>query len=156
MRFHSGIHSQQQHPRLHAFWTGKIGRMKRDGIWCFTPVVRYQSRIMRDSTGGQHQRWLGIAKGIDVRIALDIVRLAYRRELDVALIFSQDQDLAKAALELRQIAMEQRRWIKAVSAFPASPSYANTRGINGTDWLRITGEVYDACLDGHDYWPIRP
>lgn len=55
-----------------------------------------------------------------MRIALDIIRLAHRREYDVALVFSQDQDLSEAADEIRVIAQEQERWIKIASSFPVS------------------------------------
>lgn len=90
-------------------------------------------------------------KGVDVRIALDIVRLAYGGHLDVALLFSQDQDLAEAANELRVIAREQGRWIKAASAFPVSARSRNRREINGTDWIRLSRDVHDRCLDPVDY-----
>ncbi len=88
---------------------------------------------------------------MDVRMALDIVRMAHRREYDVALILSQDQDLSEVAEEIRSIAREQGRWIKIASAFPASPSAPNRRGIDKTDWIRIDRATYDACLDRRDY-----
>jgi uncharacterized LabA/DUF88 family protein len=60
----------------------------------------------------------GEEKGVDVRIALDVIRLAHQREYDVALIFSQDQDLSEVAEEIWVIAREQDRWIKVACAFP--------------------------------------
>jgi uncharacterized LabA/DUF88 family protein len=39
----------------------------------------------------------GEEKGIDVRIALDVIAEAHRRAYDVALILSQDQDLSEVA-----------------------------------------------------------
>ncbi|MFA5786143.1 MAG: hypothetical protein WDA71_04025 [Actinomycetota bacterium] len=72
---------------------------------------------------------------------------------DVALIFSQDQDLSEAADEVRSISIQQNRWIKVASAFPASPTSANRRGINGTEWVRIEREAYDSCIDPFDYRP---
>lgn len=92
-------------------------------------------------------------KGIDLRIALDIVRLAHRRALDVVLVFSQDQDLSEVAHELRAIATEQVRWIKIASAFPSSPTARNRRGIDRTDWIPIDQATHDACLDRRDYRP---
>jgi len=84
-----------------------------------------------------------------------VVSLARRQALDVALVFSQDQDLSEVADEIREIARQQGRWIKMASAFPASPVYGNRRGINGTDWIRIERAEYDACLDRRDYRPKR-
>ena len=75
----------------------------------------------------------------------------HHQEYDVALIFSQDQDLSEVAEEMREIAREQRRWIKVACAFPSSPTSRNRRGIEKTDWIRIDRATYDACLDRRDY-----
>ncbi len=151
VRFYSGVPAQQRDPQRHAFWHNKLAGMKRVGIVCFTPTLRYRAQIWQRSEGQLESRWIGIEKGVDVRIALDVVRLAHARQLDVALIFSQDQDLAEAAVELRAIAREQGRWIKAASAFPVSTRSPNRRGINGTDWIRLSRDEYDRCLDPADY-----
>jgi len=84
-------------------------------------------------------------------LALDVIALAHRREYDVALVMSQDQDLSEVAEEIRTIAREQRRWLKIASAFPQSPTSRNRRGINKTDWIRIDRAFYDQCLDRRDY-----
>ena len=96
--------------------------------------------------GTQHSFLTGEEQGIDVRIAL-----AHRREYEVALVFSQDQDLSEAAEEIRAIAQEQGRWIKITSAFPRSPPARNCRGINKTGWIRIDRARYAQCLDRPDY-----
>lgn len=101
--------------------------------------------------GSTHAFLAAEEKGIDVRIALDVIRMAHRREYDVALIFSQDQDLSEVASEVRVIAKEQERWIKIASAFPVSPAARNRRGINLTDWIQIDRITYDTCLDARDY-----
>jgi hypothetical protein len=98
---------------------------------------------------------VGQEKGIDVRIALDVVRLARENCYDVALIFSQDQDLSEVADEVRAISIQQARWIKIACAFPVSPTAENRRGINGTDWIRIDRVTYDGCLDPNDYRPKK-
>ena len=94
-------------------------------------------------------------KGIDVRIALDVIRTARQNDFDVAVIFSQDQDFSELADEIRALAHEQGRWIKIASAFPTSPTSKNKRGINGTDWIKIDRATYDACIDPKDYRPKR-
>ena len=58
--------------------------------------------------GTQHSFLTGEEKGINVWIALDVIALAHRREYDVALVFSQDQDLSEVAEEIRAIAWDQR------------------------------------------------
>ena len=79
--------------------------------------------------------------------------MARTNQLDVALIFSQDQDLAEIAQEIRDIAQSTQRWIKIACAFPHSSTATSTRGINDTDWIRIHQTEYDACLDPRDYRP---
>ena len=69
------------------------------------------------------------------------------------MVFSQDQDISQVADEVRSISVQQGRWIQLACAFPASPTYINTRGINGTNWIRIDRVTYDACLDPKDYRP---
>ncbi len=90
-------------------------------------------------------------KGIDVRIAIDVLSCAFRSSSDVLLIFSQDQDLSEVADEVRVIAHEHDRWLKIASAFPHSPTVPNRRGINGTDWIRFDRATYDECIDHWDY-----
>ncbi len=92
-------------------------------------------------------------KGIDVRIGINIIRMAHQNKYDIAIIFSQDQDLSEVATEIRTVARERDRWIKIASAFPISPISANRRGINKTDWIPIDRATYDACLDKRDYRP---
>ena len=94
-------------------------------------------------------------KGIDVRIAIDVIRLAHRNAFDVAILFSQDQDLSELCAEIRVIAKEQNRWIKIASAFPVSPTTKNKRGIPNSDWTAIDRATYDACLDARDYRPKK-
>ncbi len=88
-------------------------------------------------------------------MALDIIRTAHRNEYDVAVVFSQDQDLSEVAEEIRFIAQERGGWIKIASAFPLSPTTRNLRGINKTDWIPIDRATYDACLDPRDYRPPK-
>ena len=97
----------------------------------------------------------GKEKGIDVRIALDSVQAARNNDCDVILIFSQDQDLSEAVDEIRQISIDEGRWIKVASAYPFTPTVSNQRGINGTEWIKIERSAYDHCIDPRDYRPSR-
>ena len=105
--------------------------------------------------GSIHELPVEREKGIDLRLGLDVVRMARNAELDVAIIFSQDQDLGEVAREVRDIARSTRRWLKIVSAFPVRPNATARRGIDRTDWFRMDRKFYDACLDPRDYRPDR-
>ncbi len=156
VRFYTGIPDQADNPYWNGFWGWKLAAFGRMGVSTFTRFLRYRFRDIKLRDGTVQSMRVGEEKGIDVRIALDIIRLAHRGEYDVALVFSQDQDLAEAAEELRVIAREQGRWIRIASAFPVAPQSTNQRGINKTEWIRIEKAVYDACLDPRDYHQKPP
>lgn len=150
-RFYTGVPAASDNAFWNHFWSGKLLALSRQGCVTFSRPLRYRNQRIRLPDGREHTFLAGEEKGVDVRIALDVIRMAHRREYDVAIIFSQDQDLSEVAAEVRAIAQEQRRWIKVVCAFPASPTGRNRRGIDKTDWIRIDRTTYDACLDTRDY-----
>lgn len=152
-RFYTGIPDPSDDPFWSHFWINKLRTMSWDGIHVYSRPLRYRNRKVRLPDGAEHTFLVGEEKGIDVRIALDVIRMAHSKEYDVALILSQDQDLSEVAVEIRTIAREQDRWIKLACAFPFSPTTRNRRGIDRTDWIRIERGTYDACLDRRDYRP---
>lgn len=155
VRFYTGVPDPADDPYWNTFWTGKLAVMGRQGIHVFSRSLRYRNRTVKLPDGSLHTFLTGEEKGIDVRIALDVISLAHRQAYDVALVLSQDQDLSEVAEEIRAIAREQGRWIKIASAFPFSPTTRNRRGITKTDWIRIDRATYDACLDRRDYRPKK-
>ena len=155
VRFYTGTPAAEQSPMWHDYWRNRLRAMSRAGIQVFSRPIRYRQQEVRLPDGSTATNVVGQEKGIDLRIGLDVVRLAYGAELDVAVIFSQDQDLAEVADEVRAISLSTERWLKVVSAFPAGPQATSWRGIDKTDWFRIERAVYDACLDHRDYRPPR-
>jgi hypothetical protein len=129
--------------------------MGREGVHVFTRPLRYRNKEVTLSDGSVHTFLDGDEKGIDVRIALDVISLAHQRIYDVALLFCRDQDLTELADEIRTISREQNRWIKTASAYPYSAAVKNYRGIDKTEWCRIDRATYDACLDSRDNRPKR-
>jgi len=150
-RFYTGIPSPADNPFWNSFWVKKTAQMGRTGVRVFTRPMRYRNKTVRLPDGSSHTFLTGEEKGIDVRIALDILTGAINGSYDVALVFSQDQDLSEVATEIRTIAQQQDRWIKVACAFPWSPAAHNKRGINSTDWLKIDRVTYDKCIDPRDY-----
>ena len=151
--FYTGIPEAGDNPRWNHFWSSKLAVMGTRGVRTFTRPLRYRNQTVTLPTGVTTSVLVGQEKGIDVRLALDVVRLARERAYDVALVFSQDQDLSEVADEIRAIAREQQRWIKIACAYPLSPTSRNRRGINKTDWIRIDRSTYEACVDPKDYRP---
>jgi len=153
--FYTGIPDPTDNAFWSHFWTAKLAVLGTRGIQTFSRSLRYRNQTVSLPDGTATTILVGQEKGIDIRIALDVVRLARENRYDVALIFSQDQDLSEAADEVKAISIEQGRWIKVACAFPSSPTSENRRGINGTDWIKIDRATYDACLDRNDYRPKK-
>jgi uncharacterized LabA/DUF88 family protein len=153
VQFYTGIPDATDDSFWNSFWTSKLAQMGRQGVEVYSRTLRYRNQTVRLPNGQSVTTLVGQEKGIDVRIALDIVRLANQKKFDVALVFSPDQDLSEVADEIRLISKHQMRWIKMACAFPTSPTRTNRRGINGTEWIIIDRTMYDSCLDARDYRP---
>jgi hypothetical protein len=179
IRFYTGMPGAAEDPSRHVFWTNKLVVLRRQGVYVFTRPIRYRDKVTHwpgnvricppggaalapgttlhraDGSllpaGTQFRVRSADEKGVDIRIAIDIFKLAFDNAYDVALVFSQDQDLSEAAKEVPAIATAQARWIKIACAFPDSPGATNHRGINGTQWVVIDQPTYDACIDPFDY-----
>lgn len=152
IRFYTGVPDAADNAFWNHFWVAKGAQMGREGVQVFTRALRYRNKQIKLPDGRIHTFLDADEKGIDVRIALDVIRLAHENEYDVALLFCRDQDLSEVADEIRIIAVRAQRWIKVASAFPYSPAY-KVNGINRTDWVRIERSMYDQCIDSRDYRP---
>lgn len=152
VRFYTGVPDAADNAFWNHFWIAKGAQMGREGVHVHTRSLRYRNKAVKLPNGDTHTFLDGDEKGIDVRIALDVIRLAHKDVYDVALLFCRDQDLSEVADEIRLISQEQRRWLKIASAYPYSPA-AKVRGIDKTDWIQIDRATYDRCLDSRDYRP---
>ena len=137
----------------HGYWTNRISAMRRTGITVVSRPLRYRAESVGLPDGSSHKITVGREKGIDLRLGLDVVRMARLGELEVAVIFSQDQDFVEVAEEVRNIAKAENRWLKVVSAFPYGSKTSANRGVDRTDWFKMDKAFYDACLDPRDYRP---
>lgn len=153
--FYTGIPDIIDDPLWNHFWTAKLAVMGTRKVHTFSRPLRYRNETVHMPDGSTTAILVGREKGIDIRIALDVVNLALEDKFDVAIIFSQDQDISEVADEVRTISQKDNRWIKIACAFPDSPTIHNRRGINGTDWIRIDRTTYDTCIDQVDYRPKK-
>ena len=154
-RFYTGIPDRTDNAAWNHFWAGKLLQMSRQGVHTFSRSLRYRNKTVKLPDGSLHAFLTAEEKGIDVRIAIDVIRLAHRTEYDVAVVFSQDQDLSELCGEVRVIAKEQDRWLKIACAFPVSPTTKNRRGLTHSDWIKIDRGMYEKCIDPRDYRPKR-
>jgi uncharacterized LabA/DUF88 family protein len=126
VRFYTGVPDETAKPKWNHFWVHKGAQMGREGVYVFTRPLRYRNKEVKLPDGTVHTFLDGDEKGIDVRIALDVISLAHRRIYDVAILFCRDQDLSELADEIKVISSEQNRWIwiKTASAYPYSAAKA--------------------------------
>ena len=141
---YTGIHEPTKNRTWFTFWTNKLNVYRKD------PRVTVTTRYLKYSRT-EDGREVAREKGIDIKIALDLIRMARLGEYDVAVLFSQDGDFAEVAEELRDVAREKNRWIKIASAYPCNPSMK--RGIEKTDWIPFSKTEYDSCIDPGNYCP---
>ncbi len=152
--FYTGVPRQTLDPVRATFWNNKLNVLKQQGIEIFKGNVKYHLNTIRLQDGSTEQVRFGYEKGVDVQIAIDVLTKTRTEGYDVVLLFSQDQDLQGLAKAIKDLAKEEKRWLKLASAYPHDPTQKRkNRGINDTDWLPFDKATYDACIDPRDYRP---
>ena len=153
IRYYTGIPSRERDPIWHGYWTRRLLALSRQNIITIQRPLRYRDQSILMPDGSTHIKTTPQEKGIDVRLAVDLVSMAYKNLYDFAVIYSQDQDLAEVVEEVRHVSALQERDILIASAFPKSGSATAKRGIAGTRWITMNQDFYNLCLDPKDYRP---
>ena len=135
VRFYTGVPQHRQNAQWHNFWKNKLDYLEGQGIEV------YRGRI------NEHRQ----EKGVDVKIAIDLIRLTYEKRYELAIIVSQDRDFEPAIRFAGEIAKDQDRQLVFESHYPVGPGSHSDRGIPRTTWMPINKATYDACLDHQDY-----
>jgi uncharacterized LabA/DUF88 family protein len=150
--FYIGIPTHIDDAQSNRWWTRKLAAMGRSG-------VRVETRNLKRRELRIHLEGLVkldktvprlIEKGIDLKIGLDMVRLARNSTYDVGILFSRDGDLVEAVAEVQSIAAEQKRTVILECAYPVAPG-VDARPIHRTTPREITKAIYDQCIDPTDY-----
>ena len=117
VRFYTGVPDSNVNAFWHGFWTNKLRYLRSRG------VTVYAGRINQS----------GQEKGVDVSLAIDLVRLTYEQEYDVAIIVSQDWDFGPAVKLAREVGASQGHTLSFESWFPYELGISrSSRGIPGT------------------------
>jgi uncharacterized LabA/DUF88 family protein len=153
IHFYTGVHDIKENEYLHNFWMNKLQGLRRAGVVVHFRILRY-TRIKKICNHGKVE-FINKPreKGIDVKIAIDLIRLAGKGLFDTVIIFSQDTDLNEAIHELFEIRKETNRWIRFECAYPFKEGMRNPRGLDRTQWRKISKAQYDQCIDPRDYRP---
>jgi hypothetical protein len=154
VRFYTGVPDQKHSPMWASYWSNRIIAMNRAGVITTTRPLRYREKeVVND--GKAEIISVAQEKGIDVRLALDIISCALSDQFNVAVIYSQDQDLCEVVHDIKKIALKTGKAIELACAFPVSATATSRRGIAGVPWFKMDEAFYNACLDPNDYRPKR-
>lgn len=151
--FYTGVPRKEDDEYWNHFWSKKLLVIKNSGIDIVHRTVRYNPRDFWCPKGHKFTASVGAEKGVDVRLALDIVKTARDPNIEAIVVFSQDQDLNEAMADVIDEAKSQRRFINLYSAYPFANQTRNAQGIDKTTWVRIEKPAYDLCIDPIDYRP---
>lgn len=155
VHFYTGVHRADINASLHNFWSNKLQAMRRAGVSVSSRYLKYSDQEFADAAGARSVVRVPREKGIDLRIGLDLVRLARKNEYDLAIIFSQDTDLREAVREIFELRREMNRWIAVECAYPQGSGDLQ-RGIPGVRQIRFDRALYEACIDPNTkkYWTL--
>lgn len=137
VRFYTGVPSESQNANWHGFWNNKLRHFQRQGV-----------RVYRQELSAAGQK-----KGVDVRLVVELVQATYEQLYDVAIIVSQDADLAPAVVVAREIARGQNRSLGLESAFPQVP--AMTAPSRATTTLAAQQQPLSCCVGTTPWNPKR-
>lgn len=147
-----GIPSYLDDPQKQSWWAKKLAAMGRTRIDIETRQlrrrelrIRLEGLVKLDTVVPRL-----VEKGIDLTIALCMVRHAQRNMYDVAILFSQDGDLVEAVTEVQEIAKQRNRRVQIECAYPVAAGVVSYP-IKRTVPREITKAIYDPCIDPTDY-----
>jgi hypothetical protein len=142
------------------FWANKIAAHQRDGVdvnaFVNRPAPRQCPIFNQDGSIRETKmtRVYGHEEMV-VTMAIDALRLYNDAEFDVALFVSRDPSLVPVAREIRRLATEDDAWIKIASATVYDHGTEGYRCIDNTDWLHISSNDYESCIDRRDHRMLR-
>jgi uncharacterized LabA/DUF88 family protein len=90
VQFYTGVPEASDNHFWNHFWVAKLAAMGSRGVRVFSRKLRYRNQTVKLPDGTALSILVGQEKGVDIRIALDIVHSVRANECDVALVFSQD------------------------------------------------------------------
>lgn len=138
VRFYTGLPSKEHEPGPHSQTARRLSQLGRlPNVYTWSRRLSYAPKTTECKCGHKTTRIVGREKGVDLRIALDAVRLAVQGQMDVAVFFTQDQDFFEAVKEVRALASHGGRKIVVASVFPLGEG-GQRSGIRGTLQIPFT------------------
>jgi uncharacterized LabA/DUF88 family protein len=113
VRFYTGIHDSRREPLKNSYMQKRIRVMKQNDVTTFSRPLKYGEEIVEDrgQPGTYKRMWKGREKGVDVRIALDMVMMAVENKYEIASLASNDSDLEEAINDVFEIRQVAEKWM---------------------------------------------
>lgn len=149
IRFYTGMPGLTESPHWHDYWSRRLADLGKNGVQIFNPPLRYRTTKESFPDGTWRNVLHASEKGVDVRIALDIVKSAIAGRSALVLL-SQDNDMSVAVEEAHSVARAAHRKLEVACAYPTS-EYRSGRGVEGTTWIPMSKDFYDLNIDVRDF-----
>jgi len=121
-RFYTGVPDVADDPFWHPFWTNKLAHMVASGVAVYSRLSAYRQQGGQAADALSTPVLTGKRRASTYESPLDVIGLAWQHRYDVALIFSQDQDLSEVAQGIRAIAASQNRLAQNRQRLSGEPS----------------------------------
>jgi len=82
VHFYTGLPRADDSPFWNHFWTRKLAHLGKRGVETFSRHLKYRNQTVDLPDGSRVTVLVGQEKGVDVRLALDVVRMARERLYD--------------------------------------------------------------------------
>lgn len=151
IHFYIGMPVRKYSPKWTEFWSNKVENARNRGVFVTTRPLRYITET-DPSTATGFKVLSSREKGIDLRLALDVMISVRQPNCRNIAIVSRDQDFSEVIGDAKHLCELSNRRIGLWSAYPVSPSMPwHNRGIEGTQEIEIDSAFYNQCLDPIDY-----
>ena len=150
---YTGYPPKDKNERLYGFWQNKLNELRRKGVRVKSRQLVYREKQFDLDKVTISIKDFPIEKGIDLCLGIEVVVQFIKNEYDIAMIFSQDLDLTEAVDAVLYLNKENGRWMRLECAYPYSEGQKDIKGIDRTEWIKITKDLYDKCIDPKDYRP---
>lgn len=161
VRFYTGIHDPHINPNANATMRRRLGAMMNHGVYTWTHPLKYsEQEVVDHRTPSCTHNFSkvdvvkrGREKGTDLRIGLDMMRLARQGQYDVASLVTQDTDLNQAVEELMLLRSELDIWLACETVYPFNPESGKPgfRLLSCRRWHIIDEPMFQRIRDDTDY-----
>jgi hypothetical protein len=152
VRAYVDVPTQQSSLWWHQLWRNRIDDLEQSGVIVNATLQR--TRTAWAVNGNEYEK-VSVRSDVETPFHLiqDAVADVALNSCDVVLLFTRETKYLELTEYLKSVAVQQKRWLKIVSAFPYQADaerhvkYNAHNGIDKTDWIRVGYELNRECTD---------